>query len=223
MREKNIYDKGFVKLSKMMLDWQWYSDPVVSRLYIHILLKANFQHRRWQGFDIDVGEYVTSVDKLHVELSLSIQTVRTALNKLQRTGYIYLKSTNRFTLIKLMDTDVFNVEFFTNNKPNTVKTTNQQQITNKQVTTTNNEKKEKNFKEEVELFQAELDEYKNIYSKDTLVPFYTYWTEENRQTGRPKFLDEKYWNIKARLSSWKSYPKKENSKSFIKNRNYENN
>lgn len=222
MIEKNIFEIGFVKLSKLMLEWQWYGDPVVSRLYIHILLKSNYKRNRWQGIDIDVGEFVTSVDKLHVELSLSIQKVRTALKKLQRTGYIVIKPTNRFTLIKLVDSDVFTLEFTTSNKPVIKQKTYLEQPTNNEATTTNKEKKENNFKEEIELFQAELDEYKNIYSKETLIPFFTYWTEENRQTGRPKFLDEEYWNIKARLSSWKSYPKTENKKSFIKNRNYDN-
>lgn len=223
MKEKDIFEKGFVKLSKMMLEWQWYGDPVISRLYLHILLKANYKRNRWQGIDIDIGEFVTSVDKLHVELSLSIQKVRTALKKLQRTGYIAIKPTNRFTLIKLIDSDVFAMEFTTSNKPVIKQKTDVEQPTNNEVTITNKEKKENNFKEEIELFQAELDEYKNNFSSEILFSFFAYWTEESRQTGRPKLLDEKYWNLKARLTSWKSYGKKNNNKSFIKNRNYENN
>lgn len=223
MKEKDIFEKGFVKLSKMMLEWQWYSDPVISRLYLHILLKANYKRNRWQGIDIDIGEFVTSVDKLHVELSLSIQKVRTALKKLQRTGYILIKPTNRFTVIKLIDSDVFTLEFTTSNKPVIKQKTDVEQPTNKEVTITNKEKKENNFKEEIEFFQAELDKYKNNFSSEILFSFFAYWTEENRQTRRPKFLDEKYWNLKAKLTSWKSYGKKDNNKSFIKNRNYENN
>lgn len=223
MKEKDIFEKGFVKLSRKMLEWQWYGDPVVSRLYLHILLKANYKQNRWQGIDIDIGEFVTSVDKLQAELSLSIQKVRTALKKLQRTGYIVIKPTNRFTLIKLVDSDVFTLEFTTSNKPVIKQKTYLEQTTNNEVTTTNKEKKENNFKEEIELFQAELDKYKNNFSSEILFSFFAYWTEENRQTGRPKFLDEKYWNLKARLTSWKSYSKIENKKSFIKNRNYDNN
>ena len=49
MERENIYEKGFIKLSKNILEWQWYSDPNVSRLFVHILLKANFKKNNWKG------------------------------------------------------------------------------------------------------------------------------------------------------------------------------
>ncbi len=75
MKHENIYEKGFIKLSKSILDWQWYTEPNVSRLYFHILLKVNFKQKDWKGIEIKNGEFITSVDKLHVELNLSIQTI----------------------------------------------------------------------------------------------------------------------------------------------------
>ncbi len=220
IEEKNIYENGFVKLSKAILDWQWYTEPNVTRLYIHILLKANFKQNNWRGIEIKVGEFITSVDKLHVELNLSVQTIRTALKKLENTGYIELRPTSQYSLIKLIDSDVFLLEYNYNNKHNSNQKTNGQQSNNNQVTTTNKEKKEKTIKEEIELFQAELDKYKNQYSKTILDSFFNYWTEENKQTGRPKFTEEKFWNLNTRLSNWKTYNKTENKKSFIKNRNH---
>lgn len=215
---KNIDDKGFVKLPKQILEWEWYTDPNIYRVYTHLLLKANYKENNWRGIEIKIGEFATSLDKLHAELNISIQTIRTALKKLEKTGYIERKPTNKFTLIKLLDSDVFTKEFFISNKPRSNPKTNSQQSCNNQVTTTNKEKKENTFKEKKDVFKAELFKYKNIYSNDILDSFFMYWTEENRQTGRPRFEDEKFWNLKTRLSNWKTFDKTENKKTFIKNR-----
>lgn len=219
MESENIYEKGFIKLSKNILEWQWYSEPNVSRLFVHILLKANFKKNNWKGIEINVGEFVTSVEKLHGETGISIQAIRTALKKLKNTGYIILKPTNKFTLIKLNNSEVFTLDLnFREKKDDQLP--KDQLPKNYQTTTTNKEKKEKNNKEKKELFQAELDKYKNNFSSDVLVSFFNYWTEENKHTRRLRFEDEKFWNLDTRLSAWKIYNKTENKKTFIKNRNH---
>jgi hypothetical protein len=219
MESENIYEKGFIKLSKNILEWQWYSEPNVFRLFVHILLKANFKKNNWQGIEINVGEFVTSVEKLHGETGISIQSVRTGLKKLKNTGYISLKPTNKYTLIKLNNSEVFTLELNFRDKKDS-QLAKEQQSKNHQTTTTNKEKKEKNNKEKKELFQAELDKHKNNFSSDVLISFFNYWTEENKNTGRLRFEDEKFWNLKTRLSSWKIYNKTENKKTFINNRNH---
>lgn len=201
---KNIYDNGFVKLSKQVLEWQWYNDPNVARLYFHILLKANFKENNWRGIEIKIGEFVTSIDKLHVELNISIQTIRTALKKLERTGYIQLKPTNQFTLIKLLNSDVYDSQSNNNIKQSDKQKTIDQHSNNKQLTTTNKEKKENTSKEKIEVFKAELYKHNN-FSNDILDSFFMYWTEKDKQTGRTRFEDEKYWNLEIRLQNWKLF------------------
>jgi len=211
---KNIYDNGFVKLSKQVLEWQWYNDPNVARLYFHILLKANFKENNWRGIEIKIGEFVTSIDKLHIELNISIQTIRTALKKLERTGYIERRPTNQFTLIKLLDSDVFTKEFFISNKPRSNIKTNSEHLSNNQITTTN---KENTLKQKIDVFKAELYKH-NKYSNEILDSFFDYWTEENKQTGRPRFEDEKFWNFEHRLNRWIAYSVTKNKKTFTTNR-----
>ena len=215
---KNIDDKGFVKLPKQILEWEWYTDPNIYRVYTHLLLKANYKENNWRGIEIKIGEFVTSLDKLHAELNISIQTIRTALKKLEKTGYIERRPTNQFTLIKLLDSDVFTKEFFISNKPISNLKTIHQHSNNNLLTTTNKEKKENTFKEKIDVFKAELYKHNNNYSNEILVSFFNYWTEKNKQTGRPRFEDEKFWNLKTRLSNWKTFDKTENKKTFIKNR-----
>ncbi len=134
--EKSIYENGFIKLSKALLDWQWYTESNTFRLYVHFLLKVNFKQKCWRGIDINIGEFVTSLDKLHSELNMSIQTIRTSLKRLEKSGYIKVKTTNRYTLIKLMDSDVYTQEFYISNKPRD-NLKNKQSTFNKQSTNNN--------------------------------------------------------------------------------------
>jgi DNA-binding transcriptional regulator YhcF (GntR family) len=220
MNHENIYEKGFIKLSKNILEWQWYTDPNVTRLYIHILLKVNFKQKNWKGIDIKIGEFITSVDKLHIELNLSVQTIRTALKKLEKSEYIEVRPTSQYSLIKLRDSDVFILEDNYSNKQNNKQKTNEQQISNNQTTTTNKEKKEKNIKDKKEVFQAELDKHKNDFSSEVLISFFNYWTEETKNNGRLRFEDQKFWNLSTRLSSWTNFKKTENKKTFNRSRNH---
>lgn len=218
---KNIDDKGFVKLPKQILEWEWYTDPNIYRVYTHLLLKANYKENNWRGIEIKIGEFVTSLDKLHAELNISIQTIRTALKKLEKTGYIERKPTNKFTLIKLLDSDVFTKEFFISNKPRSNPKTNSQQSCNNQVTTTNKEKKELKTLERKEIFKKQIFQFQNQFPKEKLESFLNYWSQECKQTGRLKFEDEKYWNLKTRISNWKVFVNettKKESNNFYLNR-----
>ena len=42
-------NEGFVKLPRTLLDWRWYTEPNALRLYIHLLLKANFKEIVWKN------------------------------------------------------------------------------------------------------------------------------------------------------------------------------
>ena len=218
---KNIYDNGFVRLSKQVLEWQWYNDPNVARLYFHILLKANFKENNWRGIEIKIGEFVTSIDKLHVELNISIQTIRTAMKKLERTGYIQLKPTNQFTLIKLLNSDVYNSQSNNTIIQSDKQKTIHQHSNNKQLTTTNKEKKELETLERKEIFKKQIFQFQNQFPKEKLESFFNYWSEECKQTGRLKFEDEKFWNLETRISNWKVFVNetaKKESNNFYLNR-----
>ncbi|MFN3968497.1 hypothetical protein [Flavobacterium sp.] len=215
---KNVNEKGFLKLSKNILEWQWYTDSNVSRLFLHILLKANFKPHNWQGHEINIGEFITSIDRLHVELNISVQSIKTALSKLERTNYIAIKPTNRFTLIKLLSSDVFSIEHFASNKPLNYQLDNNQQTSNNQSTTTNKEIDKIDFEERINIFQNEVLKFNNQFSNEVLTDFFNYYSQKNSQTDRAKFEEDKYWDTEKRLKTWKLYPKPKDSKKFTKNR-----
>ena len=92
---------GWIKIHRSILDWEWYSDLNVRVVFFHLLLKANFEDKRWQGALVRRGELVTGRSQLAAEIGISEQQVRTALNKLESTGEITSRATNKYTIVTI--------------------------------------------------------------------------------------------------------------------------
>ena len=41
--------EGWIKLHRQILDWEWYDDINVKVLFLHLLLTANYEDKKWQG------------------------------------------------------------------------------------------------------------------------------------------------------------------------------
>ena len=134
---------GWIKIHRKFLDWQWFEKSEAVHLFIYLLLKANHKDSQWQGIDIKRGQFISSLGKISADTGISIQTIRTLLNKFEKTNEIEVKSTNRNSLITICKYECYQDENEPTNKP----LTNKQQTTNKQLTTNKNDKKEKNEKE----------------------------------------------------------------------------
>ncbi len=128
MNENN----GFIVLSKKMLKWGWYQDNNTKVLFIHLLLIANWEEKKWQEIEIKRGQVVTSINHLAQQTNLSTQQVRTSLNKLISTNEITKSSTNKYTLITIKNYK----KYQDYNKEDNKRITNEQQTNNNQITTT---------------------------------------------------------------------------------------
>lgn len=102
--------QGYIKLFRQLLDWEWYHDKNTKILWIHILLKANFTIKRFEGRTIYAGQLVTSVRSLSEETGLSPREVRTAINHLKSTQEIKVEATNKFTVITIEKWRFFQVD-----------------------------------------------------------------------------------------------------------------
>ena len=122
-------NNGFIVLYRSLLDWEWYSDANTFRLFVHCLLRANHKEKKWQGITIDRGSFVTSYQHLALDLGLTVQNVRTSLNKLKSTGELTHKSHSKYGIITINNYDNYQD---TNTQPNTQLTDNQQSSNNKQ-------------------------------------------------------------------------------------------
>ena len=131
-------NNGWLKMHRSLLDWEWYGDTNVTRLFLHLLLKANHKEKSWQGRTIGAGQLITGRKVLSKETGLSEQQIRSSLDKLKSTGEITIESTSRNSLITLVSWD--------SHQQNNQELTNGQPTDNQQITTNKNVKNEKNEK-----------------------------------------------------------------------------
>ena len=94
---------GFIALYRQMVEWEWYTDGPCFKLFIHCLLKANYEEKHWRGIVIPRGSFVTSYSKLSQECGLSIKQVRTALDKLISTHELAKQSASQYTVISVVN------------------------------------------------------------------------------------------------------------------------
>lgn len=134
---------GWVKLHRQFRNWEWYNKSEMVHLFIHCLIKANYENKMWQGEFIEIGSFVTSLQKLSIDTGISVQSIRTCLKKLEKTNEIIVKSTNKLTKISVCKYESYQLESELSNK----QLTNKQQTTNKQLTTTKEYKENKEEKE----------------------------------------------------------------------------
>ena len=196
--------QGFIKLYRSFKRWEWYDDANTIRVFLHCLLKANHESTKWRGQIIEVGSFVTSYGILANELKLTIQKIRTSLNKLNLTNEITIKTTNHYSIISINNWNEYQSKQQAEQQPNNNQETNEQQSNNNQITTNNNDKNIKNDKNEKKNFVAksffqklftEDDEIKKYISlKDLFIEFLEYKSAIKKQfkTGnsvRNAFLD----------------------------------
>ena len=93
--------EGWIKLHRSLLDWEWYTNSNTKDVFIHIILKANYEDKKWQGIDVPRGSYITSYKNLAKELKLSVKQIRIALEHLKTTGEVTIKTTNKYTRITI--------------------------------------------------------------------------------------------------------------------------
>lgn len=139
--------KGFIKIHRKIIDWEWYGDKNVCRVFFHLIFTANYKDQNFKGLIIKRGQKVVSLKNLANEVDISVQQLRTTLNKLKSTNEITSQSTNGFTIITLQNYDLYQGQEKENNKQNNKvdnnKITNQQQTDNKPITTIKEIKKER--------------------------------------------------------------------------------
>ena len=121
-----MLDGGYIKLHRKLTKWEWYHNANTFRVFIHLLLTANYEPRRFEGRTIERGQRVTSISKLSKELKVSVQSIRTALNHLKSTGELTIETTPKYTIITI--NNYISYQQLTNDL------TNDQQTANKRLT-----------------------------------------------------------------------------------------
>lgn len=126
---------GWIKIHRKITEWEWYDDANTFRLFMHLILKANHKNKKYRGQLVKTGSLLTGRELLSQETGLSIQQIRTCLNRLKSTNQITIDSTRQGTIIQVINYDKYQVS--------TNESTNDQPTINQQVTTNKNDKKER--------------------------------------------------------------------------------
>lgn len=94
--------RGWIKLHRQILEWEYYDDVKTFKLWMHLLLRCNIEDgKKAYGFTLSAGQLITTLPKLAAETGLSQKEVRTALDKLLSGRQITQQTTNKFRLITI--------------------------------------------------------------------------------------------------------------------------
>ena len=102
-----MLDSGYVRIYRSFLSWEWYDDANTMRVFLHLILTANWEPKKWHGITIERGQRVYSRSKLAAELKMSERSVRTSLNHLILTGEVTNQTTPQYSIITIKNYDEY--------------------------------------------------------------------------------------------------------------------
>ena len=103
------------------MDWEWYSNTNCVRVFLHLMLKAQWTDSEFQGVTIPRGSLVTGRKALGEQLGLSMSEIRTALDRLTKCDAITQQTSNRFSVITVCNFDTYNPQKENASQQSTVK------------------------------------------------------------------------------------------------------
>lgn len=97
----------YIKLYRSLLEWEWYSDINTTRLFIHMILKANWKEGKFKGQLIPRGSFPSSIGTLADETKLTNDEIRTAIKHLLLTNDITKQSFSKYTVFTVVNYEKF--------------------------------------------------------------------------------------------------------------------
>ena len=100
-------DGNYIKVSRGILEWEWWSDINTTRVFLYMLLKANWKDGKFKGIDIPRGSFVASIASIAQGTSLTNDEVRTAIKHLISSHTITKQSTNKYTVFSVVNYELY--------------------------------------------------------------------------------------------------------------------
>lgn len=148
---------SWIKLDRRILKWGWYSDMNVKGVFLHLLLIASYEDGEYLGNKIKRGQAIIGTVETANQLGITRQQLRTALSKLEKSGEISKKTTNKFTLITIENYNKYQDVTLISNQ----RATNEQPTDNQRATTLKNVKKLKKVKNNIYI-RPHAGEFENV-------------------------------------------------------------
>lgn len=138
---------GYIKIYRKLREWGWYGVPSVKDTFLHLLITAAFAPYEYKGVRIERGAAIFSLDKLSAELGFSVQQIRTAIQRLKKTGEITVWTNWQFSVATIVNYDDYQEEQIDNKRITNAQQTDNKRLTNEQQTD-NNIKEDKEDRED---------------------------------------------------------------------------
>lgn len=102
-------NNGWIKLCRKFLYWRCFKDSHCVHLFLYLLVNASSADCNCGEIELKRGQVITGRKRISDDTGISEQTVRTCLNKLKRGGEISVSSTNRFSIITVVNYDSYSI------------------------------------------------------------------------------------------------------------------
>jgi hypothetical protein len=170
-----LLENGFIKLYRSLTKWEWYHDMKTCRVFVHLLLTANYEPHKFEGITVGRGQRIASYATLAEETGLSVQSVRTSIKRLKSTHEITSLPTSNYTVFTVVNYDFYQSAQQANQQVDNKPITSAQQAPN------NNERKIRKNKKEKE---------KRVCVSESNSLFERFWEEYPRHAKRTEALTE---------------------------------
>ncbi len=114
---------GFVKFPSNLDEWAWFNDNNTLAVYIRLMLGAAWKNREYKTVHLNRGQIATTLPQIAEQSNLTVQQVRTILDRLKATGKITVERTSNFSIITLVEYDC---DVVSNSQDNRLSTDEQQ-------------------------------------------------------------------------------------------------
>lgn len=207
-------DRGYIRLWRKSLDSGWLKNHKLWAFWSWCLMKAT--HKEFdaivglQTVHLEPGQFVFGLKKASEETGLSIQETRTVLAFLSNAGNLTIKTTNKFSVITVINWPTYQGEDI-DEQHTDQQTTNKQLTTYKHIRNISSSKKKKIlpkkekaeklvFHENVKLTEAEYDRLINEFGQgitEKAIKFLSDYKIEKKYKTQDDNLTIRRWVISA--------------------------
>ena len=98
---------GRIAVDRSILNWRWYKNANTFRVFMHLLLTANYAPADYENIRLERGDVIVTYSGLGEVLGLSVKEVRTALDHLKETGETAVKKYPKYQVVSIVNYDSY--------------------------------------------------------------------------------------------------------------------
>jgi len=177
-----LHEEGFVKVWRKIKKWEWYDDDETLAFFVRLIMKANWEDKRWHGHVVPRGSFIAGRKTLAKEFKRSERRIRTLVERLKATSELTSKSTNRFTIYTLVNYEKYQSRDFETTSQVTSQPSGKRPASRQQETTT---KEVQEVKEDKEIYIKTQGVFRPpTRGSETMEKFDEFWSIYPKKVGK---------------------------------------